>query len=78
MIFSEVDLQRVIIGVVLMLSRSIPTVTDVTPFMLIPTVFVELVITVEALSTKAAFWVSLKSTLFCTAWLVVAELLMPS
>lgn len=76
MILAEVVFQRVIVDIVLLLTTAVASVADVAAFMLVTTMCVQLVISIEALAAKTTLWVSLKSTLIDRARVVVPELLM--
>ena len=69
-------LQFLIVSVVLRLSTCVASIADVTPFMLLSTMKVQFVVSVETLSAEAAFWMPLEARLINSSWIVVTELLM--
>lgn len=71
MVLFEMLLQRIVVEVVVWLSR-IATVTDEASLMLHATMVVEFVVVVEAFTTEAAQRVALETSLVCGAGLVVA------
>src|SRR5690242_17683687 len=74
----EVLLTRIIVDVVLLLSPAISTDTTVTALLLVSTMCVQLVVSVEALATEPTLGVSLKTTLIDCARIVVAKFLVLS
>lgn len=74
-VFPEVLLERIVVDIVLLLPASFSSVTDVAALMLVATMRVELIVSVEALSAESAFRVSLETTLINCAGVVVAKLL---
>jgi hypothetical protein len=75
-VFLEVNLERVIVDKVLLLSAAITPVADVAAFVFVSAMCVQFVISIEALSAETAFWMSLEATLIDRARVVVAKLLM--
>jgi hypothetical protein len=75
MVIPEVLLERVIIDVILLLPASVSSVTYVASFMLISTMRVELIITVEPPSTKPTLRMTPETTLVNCAWVIITELL---
>jgi hypothetical protein len=75
MIFFEMDLERVVVHVVLLLSATIPPVAYVTAFVLVSAVCVQLVVSIEALPTKTALRMAFEAALVDGTGVVVAELL---
>ena len=73
MVLAEVSFEGVVVDVVLRLSTSITTITQVTTLVAVTAVDVQLIIAVEALATEAALGVALETGL--VAGVVVAELL---
>lgn len=71
-------LQHLVVEIVLHLAARIPPVADMTSFVLLSTVLVELIVPIESLATKSTFWMTPKSTLINGSWVVVPEFLMPS
>lgn len=76
-VFSEMLLERVVVNIILLLSPAVSPVTKVTSFMLVPTMGVELIVSVEALSAETAFRMTLEPALIYRSWVIIAELLMP-
>jgi hypothetical protein len=76
MIFSEVNFEGVVVDKILLLSGTLTTVTDMAPFVLVATVCIQLVVSVEALTTEAAFGVPFEAALIDRTGVIVAELLM--
>jgi hypothetical protein len=76
MIFTEVYFERVIVDIVLLLSVLVPAVADVTTFVLVSTMCIQFVVSIEALSTKPAFRVSLETALVDRTGIVITKLLM--
>jgi hypothetical protein len=75
-IFPKVDLEGVIVDIVLLFPAStVSAIANVAAFVLVPTMRVKLVVSIESLATKATFRVSLESALIDCAGVVVAELL---
>lgn len=77
MCFFKVLLQHLIIQVILHLATWISPVADMAPFMFLPTVLIEFIVTIESFATKAAFWMAPKTTLVNGPWVVISKLLMP-
>ena len=75
MVIPEVLLERVIIDVILLLPASVSSVTYVTSFMLVSTMRVELIITVEPPSTKPTLRMTPETTLVYCPWVIITELL---
>lgn len=73
MIFSEMQLQRIIVEVVLGLVVLI-AIADEAALMLVPAMHIKLIITVKTLTTEATYRMSSESTLVDGAWVVVAFL----
>lgn len=69
----EMLLQCRIVKVILWISAAVPSVTDVAPLMLFPTMSVEFVISVEALPAKATFGVALEPRLVDGPGVVVTK-----
>ena len=78
MVFLEVNLQGVVVDKVLLLPCLVAPITDMAAFVLVATVRVQLIVAVEALSTEAAFWMTLEAALIDGTRVVVAELLVPA
>lgn len=76
MVFPEVLLERIVVHKVLLLPAPITAVANVAAFVLISTMCVQLIVSVEALATETAFRVSLEATLIDRARVIVTELLM--
>ena len=76
MVHLEMLLQRVIIGIVLLLSALIATIANMTSLMLVSAVSVELVVTVESLTAETTFWVAPEATLIHRARVIVTKFLM--
>jgi hypothetical protein len=74
-VFAKVHFERVVVDVVLLLPAALPSVANVAALVLVSTVSVQLVVSVEALPTEATFRVSSKTTLVFCARVVVAKLL---
>jgi hypothetical protein len=72
----EVLLQFLVVQIVLRISASISSVTYVTSFVLLPTVGIQLVISIESLLAEATLWMSLKSRLVDCSRVVVSVFLM--
>lgn len=68
----EVVLQCVVVNVVLLLTVGGASVTDVAPFMFIAAVGVQLIVTIEPLTTETTFGVSLEATLVYSSRLVIS------
>ena len=75
MVFSKMNFQSVVVNIILLLSL-ILSVTDVTSFVLVTAVCIQLIVTVEPLSAETAFWVTFEAALVNCAWVVVTKLLM--
>jgi hypothetical protein len=75
MIFLEMDLERIVVNVILLLSTPIATVADVTALVFISAVRVQLVVAVEALSTETTFWMAFEAALVDGTGVIVTELL---
>lgn len=69
----EMLLQCRIVKVILWISAAVPSVADVAPLMLFPTMSVEFVVSVEALSAKATFGMALESGLVDGPGVVVTK-----
>lgn len=76
MVSSKMLFQGIVVLIVLLLSSFVPPITNVTSFMFISTMCVELVITIEPLHTKSTLGMPLESTLIYGTRIVVAKLLM--
>jgi hypothetical protein len=75
-VFAKVHLKGIVIDVVLLLPASaVLAIADVTAFVLVSTMRVKLVVSIETLATEATFRVSLESALVDRAGVIVAELL---
>lgn len=74
-VFSEVLLERIVIDKVLLLPASFSSVADVATLMLVATMRVELIVSVEALAAESTFRVSLETALINCARIVVAKFL---
>jgi hypothetical protein len=72
-IFSEMNFQRIVIDIVLLRPSTIASIADMTSLVLIPAVCIELVVSIESLATKAAFRMTLESSLIFRARIVVAK-----
>jgi hypothetical protein len=75
MVLAEVDFQRVVVDVVLLLPATIASVADVAALMLVSAVGVQLVVPIEARVTEATFRMPPKAALVLCTRVVVAELL---
>lgn len=75
-ILPEVLFQRVVVDIVLLLPAPFSAIADVTALVLVATMRVKLVVSVEALTAESTFRVSLKTALVDRARVVVAEFLM--
>jgi hypothetical protein len=75
MVFFEVDFEGIVVDKVLLLASAITPIADMAAFVLVSTVCVQLVVSVEALSTEATFRVSLEAALVDRTRVVVTELL---
>ena len=78
MISLEMLFQRLVVQVILGMSSVVSPVADVALFVFLSAMNVELVVTIEAFLAKATLWVSLEAALINSAWVVVANLLVPS
>lgn len=78
MVFLEVVLEGLVVDVVLLLAVRGATVTNMAAFMLVTTVRIKFIITIETLATKATFRMSSETALVDGTWLVVADLFMLS
>lgn len=76
MVFLEVHFQRIIVDVVLLFPATIASIANVTAFVLVSAMSVQLVVPIKALATKATFRMSPEAALIHGTWVVVAELLM--
>jgi hypothetical protein len=76
MVFSKMQFQTVVINEVLWPPALVSPVAYVALFMTIPTMSEQLIVSIEALSAEAAFWVSLEPSLIHSAWVIVAKSLM--
>jgi hypothetical protein len=74
-VFAEVYLESIVVNKVLLLSPFISPVTYVTSLMLVSAMGIQLIVAIEALSTKATFWVSLETTLVDSSGVVVTKFL---
>jgi alkylated DNA nucleotide flippase Atl1 len=75
-VFSEVDLERIVVDVILLLpTAAVSTIADVATLVLVPAMGVELVITIKTLTTEAALRVSLETALVDGTRIIVAEFL---
>jgi hypothetical protein len=74
-VLSEVKLEGVVVNEVLLLAALISAIADVASLVLVATVRVELVVTVESLSTKPTLGVALEPALVDGPGVVVTELL---
>jgi len=75
-VISEVLLERAVVYVILLLPTSVSPVTNVTSFMFVSAMRVQLVVTVEPLSAKSTLRMTPETTLISCAWIIIAELLM--
>lgn len=75
MVLPEVDFERVVVDVVLLLPVVVTTVADVTTLVLVTTVSIQLVVSIEALSTEAALRMSFEAALVNGARIIVTEFL---
>jgi hypothetical protein len=75
-IFSKVHLEGVVVDVVLLLpAPTVLAIAYVAAFVLVPTMRVKLVVSIESLATEATLRVSLESALVDCAGVVVTEFL---
>lgn len=77
-VFTEMDLQLIVVAIVDRFASLTPAVANMTPFMLFPAVSVQLILAVESLPTEAAFRVAFEAALVNCAGVVVAKLLVLS
>ena len=77
-VFLKVQLKRIVVDIILLLSAAFSAVTDMATLVLVPAMCVKLVVSVEALTTEAALRMTLETTLIDSARVVVAELLVLS
>ena len=77
-VFLKVQLKRIVVDIILLLSAAFSAVTDMATLVLVPAMCVQLVVSIEALPTEAALRVTLETTLIDSARVVVAELLVLS
>jgi hypothetical protein len=75
MIFLEVALQSIVVNVILLLAMGSAAVTDMASFMLVTTVGVKLIITIESLPTESTLWVALEAALLDSTGFVITMLL---
>jgi hypothetical protein len=76
MIFAEVHFERVVVHVVLLFAIAIvASIADMATLVFFSAMSVELVVSVEAPPTKAAFRMSFEPALIYIAWIIIAELL---
>jgi len=78
MCFFEMLLQHLVIQIVLHLATRIPPIADVTSFVFLPAMLIELIVTIESLAAKATFWMTPESALVNSSWVVVSKFLMPT
>lgn len=71
--FSKVFLEFLVVEVILRISATIPPVTDMTSFVLLPTMSVEFVVTIKALFAKSAFRMTFEAGLVDCTWIVIAK-----
>ena len=69
-------LKGIVVDVILLVSPWVSAITNVTFLMLVPTMCIELVVTVEPLPTKAAFRVTFEAALIHGSRIVISKLLM--
>lgn len=74
MICCKVLLQLFIVEVILRVSSAISSVANVTSLVLLSTVIVKFIITVEPLLTETTFWMSLEARLINCAGIVITVL----
>lgn len=78
MILSKMHLQRIVVDIILLLAASFATITDMTPFVLVPTMRVKLIVSVKSFTAEATLWMSLETALVNRTWVIVSKLLMLS
>lgn len=78
MIFSKVILQIVVVEIVLRFPTLVTTVAEVTALMLLPTVRVQLVVSIESLSAETTLRMPLEPTLINGSRIVVSKFLVLS
>lgn len=71
-IFSEVNLKCIVVLEILLLSRTVLPITDVTSFMLVAAMRVQFVIAIESLLAEAALGMTLEPALIDSPRVVVA------
>ena len=76
MVTPKVLLQRTVIDVILLLAAPTPSIADMTSFMFVPTVNVQLIVSIESLSTETAFRMPLETALVDSARMIISEFLM--
>ena len=73
MILPKVSFQGIIIDVILLLPGLMSSVTDMASLMLVPTMRIELVVTVKTSLAEPAFWVAFEATLIYCSGVVVTK-----
>jgi len=73
MVLLEMNFQRVVIEVVLLLAVVIPTIANMTLLVLVATVSIQLIISVESLPAETALGMSLESALINCARVVITK-----
>jgi hypothetical protein len=76
MVFSEVNFEGVVVDKILLLPGTLAAVTDMAALVLVPTMCIQLVVSVEALTTEAALGMPFEAALIDRTGVIVAELLM--
>lgn len=76
--FLEMLLQHLVVKVILYLAGRVSSVADVTSFMFLSTVLVELVVTVEPFAAESTSWMASKAALVDGPWIVVPKFLVPA
>jgi len=77
-VLAEVDLERVVVDIVLLLPVVVAAVADVAALVLVSAVCVEFIVSVEAHLAEAALGMSFEAALVDGTGVVVAEFLVPS
>lgn len=65
-------LKLLVIEVILRVPPAIPSIANVTSFVLFSAMSVELVVSIESLSTKTTFWMTLEARLVYSTWVIVS------
>ena len=76
MIFAEVSFECIIVDKVLRVAAFIPSITNMTPLVLVSAVSIQLVVTIESLPAKSTFGMTFEASLIGCTRVVIAEFLM--